>query len=250
MIKLNGTEVEFGRFPNGEVNLPIADISLRSYNEVEWMYEADEEFFLLALLKDFIDNTITKAYISIHYMPHSRMDRANESYWFSLKTAAKMVNNMGWDYVHVVEPHSDVTPALLDKSFTVNWCMANIQKVLGMTGSTSLFFPDAGAAKRYTYNMPYAVGNKRRNFKTGEIESFTLSGDVHEKVLIVDDMCSKGGTFVHSARLLKTKGAMKVNLLVAYCEPTVFKGELFDHIDKMYVSENTQLEERNTIVMI
>lgn len=250
MITMNGKKVTFGNFPNKENNLPLECVTLRSYNEVEWMYESDEEFFLLALLKDLIDNSISKGYLVIHYMPHSRMDRANASYWTSIKTATKLINNMGWEYIQVVEPHSDVTPALLNKSFTIDWCLGNIKRVVELTGATSLFFPDAGAAKRYEYDMPYAVGNKRRNFKTGEITDFSLSGDVHENVLIVDDCCSKGGTFIFSSELLKKNGAVNVDLMVAYCEPIVFLGYLFDHINKLYVSKETQLDSHDAIVKI
>lgn len=43
MIKLNKKEVKFGSFPNGETNLPLDGLYVRSYNQIEWTYEGDDE---------------------------------------------------------------------------------------------------------------------------------------------------------------------------------------------------------------
>jgi len=240
MIKLNGKTVIIGKFPNKECNLPIQEMIINSYNRIDWMFESDTEFFYLALLKDYLDSQITKSEICIHYMPHSRMDRNNGIYAFSLKTACKLVNAMNFEIVRVIEPHSDVTPALLDNSFPYEWCMEMVDSVVESCNAVSLFFPDAGAAKRYGTRYPYAIGNKLRDFETGNITSFDLTGEVGKVVLIVDDLCSRGGTFVHSAKLLQENGAEEIYLLVAHCETTVYKGELFKHIDHLYTGNHNQ----------
>lgn len=251
MIYLNKQVVKFGKFPNKENYLPISKLKVHAYNRVVWLYESDEEFFHLALLKDYLDNTFRNCELAIHYMPHSRMDRVNGSYAMSLKTATKLVNNMGFTAVTVTEPHSDVTPALLNKSSQYDWCMAKVNKIVEEIGIDSLFFPDAGAAKRYSTALPCAVGHKMRDFLSGDITSFDLIGDVGKKVLIVDDLTSKGGTFVHSATLLKKHGAEQVNLLVAHCEKTVYAGELFEHINKLYTSKlNPGIKASDQIILI
>lgn len=242
MIKLNKQEVVFGKFPNGETNLPLEDLFIRSYNRITWVYEGDEEFFKLHVLKNWLDDQLLKSSLTIMYMPHSRMDRASKEYAFSLLTATKMVNSMGFDSIEVIEPHSDVTPALLNRCDSYEWCESKLDQVIKETGADSLFFPDGGAAKRYSSPLPYAVGIKQRDFKTGEITSFDLVGDVGTRVLIVDDLCSKGGTFIHSKKLLRREKVFcNVSLLVAHCENTVFTGELFSHIDMMYTSKDNIL---------
>ena len=241
MIILNGEEVIFGTFPNNEMYLSLDQLKTKAPNLILWVYEDDSEFLKLTVLKGCLDDKMSRSHLEIHYMPHSRMDRENGEYAMSLKYAAQLINNMGFDRVCVVEPHSDVTPALLNRSTQLNWCMKNVDKAITASNAGSLFYPDAGAAKRYVYDMPYAIGHKQRDFKTGKITSFDLIGKVFPNVLIVDDLCSRGGTFVHSSVLLKNKGAEKVSLLVAHCERTVYKGELFDHIDTLYTSKDNQL---------
>ena len=46
------------------------------------------------------------------------------------------------------------------------------------------------------------------------------------RVLIVDDICSRGGTFFYSAQKLKEAGATDIYLYVTHCENTILEGEL------------------------
>jgi ribose-phosphate pyrophosphokinase len=246
MISLNHKEVVFGNFPNKEFNMDIELLDIRPSNYIEWNFEDNGDFIKLYTLKSYLDGLDKRSRLYIGYMPYSRMDRMNDSYAFSLKYACKMINDMGFYKVVVKEPHSDVTPALLDRCSVFDWCMGKIMtkepdelgiaRAICMDEVDSLFFPDAGAQKRYQTEMPYAVGYKQRDFATGDITSFEIQGGIGENVLIVDDLCSRGGTFIHSAIELKRAGAKKVSLLVAHCEENVFTGELFDHIDTLYTS--------------
>lgn len=251
MLKLNKKEVIFGNFPNGEAYLPVQVLNTRAYNKIIWLYQGDYEFFQLALLQNYLLSQMQKSVLEVLYLPHSRMDRTNDDYAVSLFTSANLINSMGFDQVLINEPHSDVSLAVVDHSSAFPWCAFNIDKVIKSCGTTSLFFPDAGAAKRYNFEKPYAVGHKLRDFKTGTITAFQLTGTVWDKVLIVDDMCSKGGTFVHSSKLLKECGAKHVYLMVSYCENTVFEGELFNHIDILFTAkENILSQQHKQIILI
>jgi ribose-phosphate pyrophosphokinase len=236
MILLNGKEVQFGQFPNKEMNMDIKLLDIKNSNGIEWHFEDDGDFIKLLTLKSYLDEQDTRSRLYIGYMPYSRMDRANDSYAFSLKYACNMINSMGFYKVVVREAHSDVTPALLNKCTIHNWCMEKVEECFEEFDGT-FFFPDAGAQKRYETSHPHAVGFKKRDFATGEIESFEINGTVEENVLIIDDLCSRGGTFIHSAIELKKAGAKNVSLLVAHCEKNVFTGALFNHINYLFTSK-------------
>ena len=45
-------------------------------------------------------------------------------------------------------------------------------------------------------------------------------------VLIVDDICSRGGTFTHTARALREAGAKDIFLYITHCENTIKKGTI------------------------
>ena len=72
-------------------------------------------------------------------------------------------------------------------------------------------------------------------------------------VLIIDDICSKGGTFYHSAKRLKEAGAANIYLYVTHCESTIYEGELLkeDSLIKHIFTTNSLLtapNEKMTIV--
>ena len=77
-----------------------------------------------------------------------------------------------------------------------------------------------------------------------EIQEFELVNcpeDIKDKnVLIVDDLCSKGGTFIASAELIKKAGAKRVCLYVSHCEDAIFNGKILktDFVDMVYTTNS------------
>ena len=102
--------------------------------------------------------------------------------------------------------------------------------------------PDAGAAKKYGeaegINNPI-IGNKHRN-EEGRITSYELLNFVEgtKKVIIRDDICSYGGTFVAAAKELRKRGVEEIILVVTHCENNILKGEVFDYIDRVFTTDS------------
>lgn len=92
-------------------------------------------------------------------------------------------------------------------------------------------YPDEGAAKRYSEQIcgEYVFGIKHRDWRSGKIERLEISGVDKVKgrnVLIVDDICSRGGTFTFTAKALKDAGAKEIFLYVTHCENTIHEGSV------------------------
>jgi ribose-phosphate pyrophosphokinase len=99
--------------------------------------------------------------------------------------------------------------------------------------------------KRYSDKspLPYAFGMKKRDWTTGKILGLDIinAENVKDKnVLIVDDICSRGGTFYHSAKALIEAGAKSVSLYVTHLEDTVTIGDLPESglIKHIYTTES------------
>jgi len=252
MILLNEYVVDFGRFPNGESNLNFNKLAFSTKSTITLKYESDQDLFNLFILKKYLDEyaQFNRFDLTILYMPYSRMDRHNIVYTFNLKYVCTMINDMNFASVTVYDAHSDVTGALLNRYIeggNIPILFKQFQEEVG-TDNLVIMYPDAGAQKRYSkdYNYPTVVGNKIRNFETGNIDSYEIYGeDVKGKnVVIIDDLCSKGGTFIGAAKALRERGAKDVYLIVGHCENTVYDGDLFSHITKMYTT-NTILSDIN-----
>lgn len=253
MIILNGLEVQFESFPNGETKLLQETVWASAMgNIIDFKYEEDGDLIKLMFVKKFVDGFGYPTRLTIEYMPYSRMDRSENKSPFTLKYISEFINNLNFDRVKVIEPHSDVTPALLDRSESLYINFDLLEKVCKEIGFDKeidyLFFPDAGAQKRYHSLKGYKqlVGYKNRNFLTGDITDLEVVGKIPElpggrQILIVDDLSSKGTTFLHSGRALKHLGFAKVHLLVAHCENAIFDGELLrgnSPIDKIFTTDS------------
>jgi ribose-phosphate pyrophosphokinase len=252
MILLNGKEVQFGTFPNGETHVkhiveatedhPAYDFfsaNLEEVNVITFKYENDGDLIKLLFVKKHLDSlTVNPAELVIYYMPYSRMDRVEDNNPFTLKYVAQFINEMKFDNVFIVEPHSDVTGALVDNAISVMINFELIEEVMGRINfdpeNDYLVFPDAGAQKRYhKMKYPNLVGFKERDFTTGDITGLQIVGAPSEKkegrkAIIVDDLSSKGRTFVETSKALAAQGFDQIFLLVAHAEDSIFQGKLFD----------------------
>ena len=95
-----------------------------------------------------------------------------------------------------------------------------------------LYFPDAGAAKRYSSMFPeykYCYGEKIRDWDTGKILGLEVrtNGNIlaDKVVLIIDDICSYGGSIYYSANELAAYNPKKIYAYVTHCENSVLDAE-------------------------
>lgn len=245
MLKLNGEEVIFGQFPNKEFNLPIKRLQFLmkpspQENYVTWIFTDNDDFAKLLILTHWLKEMSVCKVINVSYMPYSRMDRANGVYVPSLEPILDFVCNLNYDKVTVREPHSAITMNRFGWK-QEDWCLSVLINILKDNDLNSLCFPDKGAEIRYsncTEHFLSSYGVKSRDFTSGNIETYSLKGEVGNRVLIVDDLCSRGGTFVRSSKFLKERGAKSVSLLVSYLEANVLTGEMFNYIDTIYTHKD------------
>lgn len=238
MIRVGDVVIKHGqeRFPDHSLLLKIDPEMMfdnRGAIKVEWLYEGDDELFTLICVKRHIDRHFggNDVVLDLPYIPHARMDRVkSDSDVFTLKYFCEIINSLNFKIVWVRDAHSNVSLALLDNVYDVG-VRGYIDVAATKSGADALFFPDEGAMKRYSEQspMPYAFGMKKRDWQTGKILGLDI---VHpeniegKNVLIVDDICSKGGTFFYAAKALKAAGAKSVSLYVTHCEHSIVRGEL------------------------
>lgn len=251
MIYFNNERVEVKKFPNGESLIYSKNLKLRSdNNEIRVHFDNDEDITHLIFLKSHLDELRIKCNLILPYMPYSRMDRTEGMTIFTLKHLCKLINNLNFESVTIYEAHSEVSTALLDRAKVVNMSKILAERLLKELNNGKedvyLVYPDAGAAKRYGKEIEYEkilTGSKERDFRTGFIKKLEINGDMRSKsfkAIIVDDLCSKGGTFMLTASKLKEIGATEIYLVVTHCENTIFQGELLtgDLITGIYTTNS------------
>ena len=266
-------DVKQGSFPDGTLHLSLPYDKMKC---VEWKYESDAELFTLICIRKHYYNSNMD--LILPYIPHARMDRVKaEEDVFTLKYFCEIINSLNFKNVWVMDAHSNVSLALLDRVRQMNvedTIYDTIYKVtceiaggydhqqrMDAQADLVVFFPDEGAMKRYSdmANMPYAFGIKKRDWETGKILGLDIMNAElvqGKNVLIIDDICSRGGTFLHSAKAVKAAGANHIFLYVTHAEKTMVEGEMYNNLDlieRIYTTDsifNIELDDRNKVTIV
>ena len=259
MFRINGVLVQIERYPDETPRLNITvdsdEISL------EWLYEKDEEMILYFITQHLREQyAIKKLTLHMPYVPHARMDRVkNQREVFTLKYFCEFINSMSFDKVIVRDAHSNVSLALLHNVISEP-IARNIIKLTARLLDPQrdiVFYPDEGSCKRYSeiISFPYAFGVKNRDWSTGQIMNLDVQGNMPVSpfnVLIIDDISSFGGTFLHSAKKLKELGADKIYLYVTHCENSILKGELINSglLENIFTTKSIFKSEHSLITYV
>lgn len=225
MITLNGHPIPVTFFSDRTSQVWKLPFVVLPQSDIEWKFEHEGELMHLAQLVDLLRENDVETLINLHmpFLPYGRQDKAvsNET-TFALHTFAKLLNTIGFDKVTSLDSHNLVNTSFLIDNFKNEFPYFQIQKVVDVVKPDILCFPDKGARERYGKELSFLgkihiFGEKERDQLTGHITKYTLQDDVTDRnVLIIDDICDGGMTFILLAKVLLTNGAKSVNLYTTH----------------------------------
>jgi ribose-phosphate pyrophosphokinase len=222
MISIKGEPINVTMFPDktSQVWKLPKDVTKMWHALVEWRFENEGEFMHLAQLKDLLDELGVKAYLSLPYLPYGRQDKSigNEA-TFALRTFAKLLNNLNFVTVTIMDPHSRLALALIENSSAV-YPENKVVEAIKECRSDLICYPDKGALDKYAKMYPFVrfiYGEKQRDPLTGNILKYELTGGCTGKsVMLIDDLVDGGMTFILLAKELRAKGATRVDLFATH----------------------------------
>lgn len=244
-------------FPDGQPHIKI-DVSAIDITDTACTIYArisnPTDLLLVLMAKEVLYTAGLRRFaLHISYLMAARMDRtmANGEA-FSLKIVGQVLNTGGFDCIKIFDPHSDVSPAVLQHAQPIDNIAFAQQAVahyrnehaLLQDGDICLVSPDAGALKK-VLKVSAALGGldvveclKVRDVKTGQLSGFKVFDEnlTGKTCFIVDDICDGGGTFIGIAAILKEKGAAAVVLAVSH---GVFsKGTQLANVGHIYTTDS------------
>jgi ribose-phosphate pyrophosphokinase len=205
-----------------------------------------EDLFACASIKEAWDtaNNMNKKAVStltIYCLIGQRSDRRfNKNESFDLKIIAKFINNMSFDKVQVLHPHSPISLALIDNAENISH-FPFVEKTYHSIGTPVLISPDAGAYKA-THDIAERLNSDlipSNKIRVNGVPEISIQGNVKDKeCLIVDDLADGGRTFKYLAEELKRQGASKVFLYVTHGQFNYGFDELKECIDHVYCTNS------------
>ena len=215
-IKYN---VDQFKFPGGEVGIKLTSVAEVGWgrdtaNDLIVIHTAlknSDDVMALLLTVDAIrrQNPFVELALYLPYVPYARQDRSMvEGDSLSIAVMARLINSCGFKRVKILDPHSDVTPALINNVQVVPQ-EEIFHKIKTSWANTWIVAPDAGAYKkahRFAQRVN-AAGvlscSKDRDLDTGEITGMKCDADTQGKdLLVVDDICDGGRTFIELAKAI------------------------------------------------
>lgn len=247
-------------FNGGEPHINILDKNIGRSITITQRINSFNDLGLLLIATDALRRmNVKEINVFIPYFPAARQDRvmvAGES--LSVKVYADSINAQHYNQVTIFDPHSEVTPALLDRVHViqnyefVKQCLDSIKE------EVVLISPDGGALKKI-YKVSEFLGgvevvecSKKRDVKTGALSGFKVYEDdlKGKHCVIVDDICDGGGTFLGLATALKEKNAGKLSLIISHGIFSKGFTELTKQFDTIFTTNSFRDVDEEKVVQI
>ncbi len=223
---------------------------------------SSQDLLLVLLAKDALSRMgFHEVSLFIPYFPAARQDRVMVSGEpLSVKVFADMINMAGFSKVSVFDPHSEVTPALLDRCQPISnhGFIKEVIAAIGTSPALTIVAPDAGAAKKI-HHLATALAwdrviqcDKVRDVRTGQLSGAQVFTDDLNGAdcLIVDDICDGGGTFIQLAQALKAKHAGRLFLAVSHGIFSKGTDVLEGHFERVFTTDSFTMKATSPIVTI
>lgn len=216
-------------FPSGcEPHLILQSVIVDEKAIITCRIKTSEDIILILLATDALRRSgVRKIRLFMPYLPFARQDRVMvPGEPLSVKVIADLINSQNYDKVYLFDVHSDVGSALINNSEVLDNHYF-VKNLLKDKKDYLIISPDAGSYKKIfklcqslNYTDDIILCNKVRDVSNGDIKSLTFNeNDLKGKdCYIIDDICSRGGTFMALAKALKEHNAGKVYLIVSHYE--------------------------------
>lgn len=243
-------------FPTGEKHIRIKE--LQADDEVVLIYaDPSGDIMKLGMAVDICRRAdVSHITVVMPFVPYARQDEVYvDGDPLSIQVFTNFLNSLNVDKVVVADPHSKVTPVLIDRVHIVHQHEVAMSAVLDIDQHLllpiALVAPDLGEAKKikdlqasiqsiHNLTFPIIQCDKTRNSATGRITGFKiLDGDpTGHHCLMVDDICDAGGTFIGLFEVIRDAGAESQSLYVTHGIFSKGVDILLKHFDRIYTSDS------------
>lgn len=236
-ITINGTLVESFTFSGGErqPKVNIKEISktidlVKNLSIKAQILNSDELIDLLLVLDTLkVYFPLNQKHLYMYYFPYARQDRrCQEGESYSMAWLARQLTSV--DTLITADIHNlDRFRTFFLYSKHIDIPVSHILSKTDLSSYDVFVAPDEGAKNKVSnladlYEKDFAFAKKQRDLSSGKIIDYQLYSECNlegKNVLIVDDICDGGSTFINLAAKLKER---KVGSMTLYVTHGIFSG--------------------------
>ena len=245
-------------YPDGSSYVEVESFS----PQIEFRINSYEDLWTLIQIKDVYDYNGYPLNITIPCLLDAQADRrfnSNESH--NLKLVLYHLRKLNFESITIFHPHNqEVVEAILpnvkilDNSYFIQQVISKIPvglEDIGKDNHLILMSTDAGGFKplmklcdKIGWKGETFSASKSRKYEDGksvltqQIDRQDFGG---KDILIIDDICVKGGTFVGLAKMLKERNAGKLYLAISHLTVPNPNSELVDLYDTIFTTNSKSI---------
>lgn len=228
MIKINGeTLAEDSIFPGGEVHIKLPDLHNPKTIVVDVKIKSSNTLVKLFLVKDAISFYYPgiKTILRCLYLPYARQDRrCNEGESFSAAVIGELIDNIGFNKIVVADVHSHTMKNFFLRTKMLHLSLIDIfaSTAQPLVPNAVFVAPDAGSYDKVSdlaveHMRPLVFASKQRLGSQIIPRIVDSANSIYERdLLIVDDICDGGGTFIALAQELRKFSPNSISLYVTH----------------------------------
>lgn len=263
---------EIKTYPDGTQYVKVIEFS----DELKFRINSYLDLWTLRQIKDVCDYNKQEVNLYIPCLLDAQADRRfNPDESSGLKLVCEFINSMKFKSVSVFHPHNpEVVEALIEnvkiidnsefieeviRFYNFN-TTSTLDELVLMSTDAGGFKPLMKLADKLNWNGEVYSASKSRKYINGnskliqEIDKQDFNG---KDILIIDDICVYGGTFVGLANILKERNCGKLYLAISHLSIEMPNPLLFDLYDNIFTTNSKNLiyfdknlEKRKNLIVI
>ena len=274
MLKLNLLDVNLSDIKFKISHFPDGQQTVELYNYVH--FKNEDIVLINSNFNSFLDLEViicatqalkeigfTRIRLFVPYFLGSRSDRKFRvgSVNYLKQVICPIINSQNYEKVCTFDPHSDVIEACINNFKKINniafvgWALNFIINNDIKKDDILIVAPDAGSIKKI-YEVCYElflknmiVASKIRDIISGDIlktEIPKIDNNI-KRIVIIDDICDGGRTFVNLAKEIKKQTDKPIYLIVSHGIFSAGFGKLLSVIDEIYTTDSVKIIENEKI---
>lgn len=231
--------VDIGKFPGGEIRVQIISNGYQGYiseniSVIAVLLNSDDVMTLVMIVDALRELGVTEIRLTMPYIPYARQDRVcNSGEAFSIRAFANIINALEFKSIVVWDAHSIVSTSLIKNCINIRQyeCVLQHKELIEWMFIEPIYLvaPDVGSvnktraiAAQFPKNIKGVLyAEKVRELSTGKIIATRIASEIPEdfsssRILICDDICDGGRTFIELAKVLKDYNPKEMSLYVTH----------------------------------
>lgn len=234
LINKENSDIKYhiDHYPDGQIQLVLEDLDDNKFHLVILTRICNsDDLFILMQLSDIVNRRGLSCTLYVTYLLAARTDRLfswNTS--FTLKIVMDVLKSFNSE-IMILDPHSDVANRLSgNKVYEISFVnmLINYTDIFDDSDNIVIVAPDEGAKDRLEhivtssiFRNPIVYCSKTRdeNGKVTEVKvksESPIQVSKKTRLVIIDDLCDGGGTFMAIAPELKKYEAKEVDLVITH----------------------------------